>query len=114
MKELDELLKKMVLVKSHVERNGTDPLLQESLIEFIEILKLRYGVLLTDKLFELYDDLFEDDDLESLENYVFGAVQVFADELEEGALLISIKASPVRIELTNQALTYCRVVWTAA
>lgn len=110
---LNTLIEKITLISQHSQRVEIDPLLQESLTELKQELKVNYGEFLSDKLFEFYEDYFEDNEMENLDHYLAGEVQVFGDELDQEDLLLSIKASPVRIEVSDPAHHYHNVLWQA-
>ena len=114
MEELNKLITKMLFVKDYVEINGRDPLLEESLIEFSEVLKEKYGDYLVDRLFDVYDDFFEDDELKHLEDYIYGEVEVFSEDFDNKDMLISIKTSPLRIEVNDTLHTFNQVMWQVA
>lgn len=114
IKKLNLLIEKACIISQHIRANGRDPLLEESLTEIIMQIKVRYGDFLSEKLFDFYEDYFEDNEMESLENYLLNEVSVFGDELDQETLIIGIQPSPLRIEVYNKDNNYQHVLWLAA
>lgn len=112
--KLNKLVEKAFIINNHMDSNGKDPLLEESLYDIIMQIKMSYGDFLTEKLFDFYEDYFEDNEMESLENYLINEVSVFGDELDQENLIIGIQPSPLRIEVYNANKNYQQVLWQAA
>lgn len=112
--KLNKLVEKACVINSHINSIGKDPLLEESLFDCISAIKIQYSSFLTDKLFDFYEDYFEDNEMEGLESYLISEVSVFGDELEQEMLLLGIKPSPLRIEVHDAENNYHNVLWSAA
>lgn len=112
--KLNKLVEKACIINQHIKSNGKDPLLEESLYELIMQIKMKYGDFLKKKLFDFYEDYFEDNEMESLENYLINEVSVFGDELDQENLIIGIQPSPLRIEVHDVNNNYQHVLWQAA
>ncbi|MCV9385794.1 hypothetical protein [Reichenbachiella ulvae] len=109
--KLNQLIEKTVIIKHHMNKHGKDPLLVESLNDYLTEIKIHFGEFLYEKLFESYEDYFEDNEMESIENYLSGEVCVYGDELDQEDLLLSIKPSPLRIEVSDPSHQYRNILW---
>lgn len=110
--KLNKLIEKTVIIQQHMKAHGNDPLLLESLNDYLAEIKINYSDFLYDKLFEFYEDYFEDNEMETIENYLSGEVSVFGDELDQNEMLyLSIKPSPLRIEVSNPSHQYQNILW---
>ena len=107
---LNQLLKKIAVLNTTPASHKKEARMQQ----YIGVLKRSYGDFLVSQLFEIYDEYFEDNEMDRLEKYIAGEVVVYGDEFEQEQLLVSIKPFPVRIELSNPACNYCNVIWEAA
>lgn len=115
LNKLNRLIKRIRIVSNHLACCERDPLLEESLIEYQDILKEKYGGFLEARLFDVYDDYFEDSELESVQSYLSrSGVEVEGDEFGEERLSVSIKADPIRIEIANTETKFQQVIWQAA
>lgn len=114
LNRLNKLIKRIEFVSDYIDKNGTDPLLLESLNEYQEVLKQEYGSFLQERLFEVYDEYFEDDEMSQLNDYIGNGVLVFGDELMDGEVYLKMKSSPLRIQVNDIEDAYCKVLWKAA
>lgn len=115
LNKLNRLVKRIRIVSNHLTCCERDPLLEESLAEYHEILREKYSVFLEERLFDVYDDYFEDSQVEPIESYLEQrGVQVEGGEFQENHLYISIMADPIRIEVANRETDFQKVIWQAA
>ena len=112
--KLNKLVKKIAFVHNYLKSNGQDPLLEESLYDYISDLRTSYGDYLMSQLFEVYDEYFEDNELDLLENYICGDTMVYGEEFDQSELNVKIKPFPLRIELSSSSDNYCHTIWQAA
>lgn len=111
---LNGLVEKVAVLYKYLEFIGRDPKIEECLADCIAEIDLNYSGFLTNKLFDFYEDYFEDDEMRKLTSYLISEVPVHGDELEQGELLLSIKPSPLRIEVSDPRHLYKSVLWQAA
>ncbi|WP_462251630.1 hypothetical protein [Ekhidna sp.] len=111
---LNKLISRIELLTNHLNENGLDALLEESLLDYQQELKEEYGSFLQDRLFDIYDEYFEDDEILSLENYIGKGSEVYGDEFYKEKVFLNIKSSPVRFEIHDYEDAYCNVLWKAA
>lgn len=100
--KLSRLLSKIRTIKTHLDLIGTDPLLQESYDDEIYQLKRRYGGYLSDLIFEVYDDVCSDCEIQDLEAYLSKeGVLVEADDFPGVQARLKMKINPLRFELVS-------------
>ncbi len=109
-----ENLVSRIKVANSMRRIHDDDWLSQSLQEEVAELKKRYGAFLQDRLFDIYDDYFSDNQMQDLEDYILGDVRVSGDELDQNDLRIRIKCAPLRVEVENPENRYHQVMWEAA
>lgn len=114
LNRLSKLIKRIEFVSGYLKSNGNDPLLIESLADYKQELKNEYGDFLRDKLFDVYDEYFEDEEILKLEEYICSGVEVCGDEFERDTVYLYMKSSPVRLEVYHSKDAYCSVLWEAA
>lgn len=98
---------------SDEQLNGTmDPKLNKQLNEYLLEIKAQYGSFLLDKLFDIYDDYFSDDEIKPLEQYLItDGVEVEGDELDELKSKLVIKPYPLRFEVIGMHKKNHHVIW---
>ena len=111
---LNNLINKIAFVQDYINSNGKDPLLEESLYDYKKDLRISFGEYLMSQLFKVYDEYFEDNNLDSLENYICGEATVHGEEFDQSELNVKIKPFPLRIELSNPSEDYRNIIWQAA
>ncbi len=112
---INRLIGQIQLINQHKAYCHNDPLLAESLEDLLTDLELQYGSYLLDKLFDVYDDCFDDNEMASLEDYLNGTgVEVESDEFDVPHSRISIKPFPLRIEVEGVEKKFKKVMWQAA
>lgn len=114
LKRLNKLIKRIAFVSQYLKNNGNDPLLMESLIDDRQELRVSFGDYLKSRLFDVYDEYFEDDEILNVEDYIESGVEVYGDEFHKEKMRIRMKSSPLRIEVKDMEGTYCSVLWQAA
>ena len=113
--KLNRLIEKVIIINKHVTHRGGDPLLVESLHDYLMEIKLQYGSFLLDKLFDIYDDYFSDSEMLSIEEYLSNdGVEVEGDDFEDLRARLSIKPFPLRIEVQGVNSKVTEVIWQAA
>lgn len=113
--KLNDLIKKVQAISKHQKSNRIDPLLNESLEDCLLEIKSQYGSYLMDKLFDVYDDFFSDDEMKPIEQYLTAdGVAVEGDELEELHSKLTIKPYPLRFEVTGTQHHHKHIIWQAA
>ena len=111
---LNKLIKRIEFVSEYLMKNGNDPLLSESLEDYKEEMKSEFGAFLQDKLFDIYDEYFEDNEMLKLEEYIGKGVEVYGDEFEKDMVYLNMKPSPIRFEIHNSQDSYSSILWQAA
>lgn len=113
--KINNLITRIRLINNHFILNDRDVLLEESKEEYLETLNKKFGSFLKEKLFDVYDDYFEDSELEPLDRYLhIDGVLVEGDEFGELIVSIQIKSQPLRIEVMNKENEFQQIVWQAA
>lgn len=113
--KINRLIMQLKLINQHMAYSKNDPLLMESFIELVTELKVHYGSYLMDKLFDIYDDYFDDSQLCALEAYLTeDGVEVEGDEFEVPHSRICIRPFPLRIEIEGVERSFKKVLWEAA
>ncbi|MFK7954163.1 MAG: hypothetical protein AB8B73_15040 [Ekhidna sp.] len=113
--KINKLVARIRLINNHFILSDRDILLEESRDEYLAILNQKYGAFLQEKLFEVYDDYFEDSELEPIQHYLYQeGVSVEGDEFGELAVSIQIKSQPLRIEVVDEQRAFQKIVWQAA
>lgn len=112
---LNDLIRKVQNLSHTPAINGTDPLQELNIEDYLLEIKAQYGSFLIDKLFDIYDDFFSDDEIKPLEHYLLAdGVDVEGDELEELHSKLSIKPYPLRFEVTGMHNHHTHIIWQAA
>lgn len=98
---------------SDEQLNGTmDSKLNEKLASCLDDIKSEYGRFLEEKLFEIYDDYFSDEEIKPLEQYLITAgVEVESDELDDLKSLLVIRPFPLRFEAVGINKQRKQIVW---
>ncbi len=113
--KLNNLIEKVRTINTHINDRENDPLLAESLEDYLMEIKLQYGSFLLDKLFDIYDDYFSDSEMKSIEDYLTATgVEVEGDDFDEIHSWLSIKPYPLRFELVGENNSFKEVIWSAA
>lgn len=110
-KELNKLIERALTIKGYMDNVGSDPSLGRKLIGLTENIYHNYGNFLETKLFDVYDEYFEDDKQLPLLEYFWGEVKAMGDELGENHVLLSLKASPLRIEARTSTYSFHEILW---
>lgn len=71
MKELNKLLTKIEFLQHYLSTNEPDPLLSEELAECMHDLHSKYGEMIKEQLFFVYDDLCADEPIEKQHGKAF-------------------------------------------
>lgn len=98
---------------SDEQLNGTmDAGLNARLAECLDQIKSQFGDFLQEKLFEIYDDYFSDDEIKPLEQYLItDGVEVESDELDDLKSKLAIKPFPLRFEATGVHKQRKQIIW---
>lgn len=111
---LNDLIKK-VQTSNNCATETSDLLSSETMEECLLEIKSQYGSFLMDKLFDVYDDFFSDDEMKPLEYYLMSdGVEVEGDELVELHSKLSIKPYPLRFEVRGIQNNHTHIIWQAA
>ncbi len=113
LQKLNKLINRITFLHNYLKSNGNDALLEERLYDYMSDLRTTFGEYLLSQLFEVYDEYFEDNELESLENYIYGDTMVHGEEFDQSGLRVKIKSSPLRIELSSRTDDYRNTIWQA-
>ena len=82
---------------------------QENLREFTEI----YEPVLQEKLYEIYDEYFEDDEVQSVLSYFSDeGVQVFGEDFPGVKGSLHLSTNPLRFEFISECSDYRYCIWT--
>lgn len=115
MDKINNLVSRISLINNHLILSDRDLLLEESRDEYVEILNQKYGGFLQQILLEVYDDYFEDSELEPIQHYLQKeGVSVEGDEFGEQIVSIQIKSQPLRVEVINKENELQHIAWQAA
>lgn len=112
---LNNLIEKVHTINAHINNREQDPLLAESLNDYLVEIKLQYGSFLLEKLFDIYDDYFSDSEMKSIEEYLTNdGVEVEGDDFDEIHSRLTIQPYPLRFEVVGVNNTFREVIWSAA
>lgn len=113
--KINKLISRIRLINNHFILCDTDILLQESRDFYLRVLNEKYGSYLKEQLYKIYDDYFEDSDLEPIQNYLDNeGVYVEGDEFGQSTVSIQIKSQPLRIEVIHTDKNIQHIIWQAA
>ena len=112
--KLNQLIKKVRIINSNAN-NDENFFIADSLDDCMTEIKLQYGSFLLEKLFDIYDDYFSDNEMVSLEEYLTDeGVEVDGEDFDEVHSRLTIRSNPLRFEVTGINNTFKEVIWQAA
>ncbi|WP_258105608.1 hypothetical protein [Marinoscillum sp. MHG1-6] len=116
LNNLNRLIERVIDIQNHKQfYRDFDPLLRESLEECLQEIKLQYGSFLLEKLFDIYDDYFSDNEMRSIEEYLTSdGVEVDGDDFEEPHTRLTIRPYPLRFVVNGITKPFKEIIWTAA
>ncbi|MFY0689042.1 MAG: hypothetical protein JXQ90_17865 [Cyclobacteriaceae bacterium] len=112
---INKLISKAIRSAQIIKQRGKTPALLRIRDNYVSEIKRKYGLYLTDVLFEVYDEYCADDDLMPIEAYLTpSGVPVEVDDLPGVHYRVKMISNPLRIELVNNKDDKSEVVWQAA
>ncbi len=78
-----------------------DPLVDRSLLGYVSTLKATYSAYLYSQLTQFYKKFFTNDEIDSLERYLIGGVEVAPHQSGMSGKRVCIKPFPLRIEVSE-------------
>lgn len=113
--KLEKKIGQLRLIKSHLDLHECDPLLAEDYEETVQELNQEYGGTMNEILFDLYDEYFEDDEIQPFLNYLTDhGVKVDGEDFPGIQVRLSLKLSPLRFEVIRETDSHQEVIWQAA
>ena len=113
--KLNSLVKKISIVRNHLDTSEPDSLLQEAYQDFVEEVKSDYDCFINDVLHDVYDEYCEDFEIEEVEQYLSSdGVDIECEDFPGVKAKMFLKPSPLRLVITDTFKENEELIWKAA
>lgn len=112
IERLNSLVNTARKLSDHITKHKENILFKARLLRCVQKIRLEFDDFLSDRLFDIYDDYFDDSEMRPIEAYLSSrGVQEVGDEVGESNLFVMLKASPLRIELKSPNGRFRKIGW---